>query len=223
MISAELQELITHCPRLYHMAQRGAWPGISRHGLLSTTGLLDLFGVQGPRRDAIERVHRPEIVELNNAILGKAAIRDQSPMSDRGLRRVLPPDITPADWYARLNGMVFFWLSEKRLLRLSHAPAYRDSEHEILVLDTRRFIAAHGPKIWFCPINSGATKPFPAPRGHGTFQRIPDYDYARWKSVRPPGERVVELCVDHGVPDISPFIVDSYVMQAGAKIAGAKL
>jgi hypothetical protein len=117
----ELEKLIVDCPRLFHMAERGAWDGIRRHGLLSTTAILDLFGIDGQQRLAIERKHRAGTVEISDDKLGKAAIRDQIPVSDAGLRCALPSHATPADWYARLNGMVFFWLTESRLLRLTPA------------------------------------------------------------------------------------------------------
>lgn len=41
-------------PRLFHMAEAGSWPMIREHGLLSTSALLDLFGVVGSNRDVIE-------------------------------------------------------------------------------------------------------------------------------------------------------------------------
>ena len=36
---------------------------------------------------------------------------------------------------------------------------------------------------------------------------IPDYPYSHWRTKRKPGERVVELVVDYGVPDISNFVL----------------
>ena len=41
-------------PRLYHMAEEGSWPSIRRHGLLSTSALLDRCLVSGRRRAGIE-------------------------------------------------------------------------------------------------------------------------------------------------------------------------
>jgi hypothetical protein len=212
MTEAELDQLCRDCPRLYHVAIGGAWPTIRRHGLLSTSALLDLFGVDGAKRHSLEAARRPAIVPIRRPNLGTALLRDQSPMDDAGLRRALPPEIAPADWYRLLNGKVFFWLSEVRLHRLTTARAYRDRDHDVLVLDTRRLIAAYRSAIWLCPINSGATKPFAAPRGPATFARIADYDYAGWSRRRRRDERVVELCVDHGVADIERFVVDAYVI-----------
>jgi len=214
----EVEELIADCPRLFHMAERGAWDGIRRHGLLSTTALLDLFGIDGQRRESIERRHRPNIIEISDDRLGKVSIRDQIPMSDEGLRRALPSSVSPADWYTRLNGMVFFWLTESRLLRLTGARAYQNIEHEVIVLDTRAIIEAFFSKIWLCPINSGCTKPMPHPRDHGTFQRIANYDYSHWRYRRVRGERVVELCVDRAVPNVERFVVDGFVIRGEQKL-----
>ena len=58
MTETELSELLRHCPTLYHMAEGGSWPSIQRHGLRSTSALLDLFEVDGARREAILRRHR---------------------------------------------------------------------------------------------------------------------------------------------------------------------
>jgi Family of unknown function (DUF7002) len=44
------EEFANHYPCLYHMAEANIWPSIEKHGLLSTTALLDLFEVNGNRR-----------------------------------------------------------------------------------------------------------------------------------------------------------------------------
>ncbi len=82
MTEAELSELLQDCPVLYHMAERGSWPSIQRHGLLSTSGLLDLYGISGAEREAIEARRRPTNVEIQRASLGRAVVRDQKPMDD---------------------------------------------------------------------------------------------------------------------------------------------
>ena len=46
-------------PRLYHMAEVNSWDSIQRHGLLSTSALLDFFGYSGPERERIESARRP--------------------------------------------------------------------------------------------------------------------------------------------------------------------
>ena len=123
--------------------------------------------------------------------------------------------MVPRQWYERLNGMVFFWLKKSRLDGLSGAAAYRDGEREVLVLNSRRFVTEYRDTVWLCPMNSGATKPMAYPRGPDTFSRIDDYPY----SQRRRGERVVELCVDDGIANVTPFVERVYVVRGTTKIA----
>jgi hypothetical protein len=202
----ELEELLRDCPTLYHMAEYGSWLSIREHGLLSTSALLDLYGIRGAARKAIEEQRRPQSITLTHGVLPPAVIRDQIPIDDAGLRRCLPPSLTPADWYRRLNAKVFFWLTRERLLRLANAGAYRNKAHDVLEVNARALVEAYYEKIWLCPINSGCTKPIPHPRGDDTFLRIGDYPYSEWRCKRRRGERVVELAIDYGVPDIARFV-----------------
>lgn len=206
MTDAELDELISNCPTLYHMAERGSWPAIERYGLLSTSALMDLYEIDGAQRAQIELAHRPKSVSIASDGLPGAVIRDQIPMSDSGLKRALPSRLQPSDWYALLNSKVFFWLSVERLHKLTQAGAYRDHEHDVLEVDTRLLVDAHRDKIWLCPINSGCTKPMPHPRDEGIFSRIPQYPYAHWRSRRGRTERAVELAIDYSVPDIARYV-----------------
>lgn len=212
MTEAELAELLTDCPILYHMAERGSWASIEQRGLLSTTALLDLYGVAGARRSALERARRPDTVELLAPGLPRAVLRDQKPMDDKGLTRALTGGLLPADWYSLLNSKVFFWLTRERLLRLLGAGPYRELEHDVLEVRSEPLVAQYRAKICFCPMNSGNTKPFPHPRGVDTFRRIENYPYAEWRAKRKAGERVVELAVDGGVPNIRDFVSRAVVM-----------
>jgi hypothetical protein len=40
-------DLIKIYPRLWHVAEDGSWPSISRYGLLRTSALLDLYEITG--------------------------------------------------------------------------------------------------------------------------------------------------------------------------------
>lgn len=217
MTEEELEELITDCPTLYHMAERGSWAAIKERGLLSTSALLDLYEVPEPQRSAIEKQHRPSSVEIHANELPKAVVRDQIPMSDAGLVRCLPEDLSPSDWYMVLNSKAFFWFTEKRLHRLTGAKAYREREHDVIEIDTRSLIEAHRNAISLCPMNSGCTKPIPHPRDPTVFARISDYPYKHWRAKRPKGERAVELAVDHSVPDIRMH-VRRVVAKQGDKV-----
>lgn len=212
MTDDELVELLRDGPTLFHMAEAGAWPTIRRHGLLSPAAALDLFGIGGAAREAALR-RRPESIVLERADLGRIVLRDQKPLSDKALARCLRDGLTPADWHARLNGRVFFWLSRKRVLTLLAGRAYRDHAHEILEIEAAPFVAAHRERIELSPINSGATGQFPAPRGADTFLPLAAYPYADWRKKRPRGERAVELTVPGSVPDIVRFVRRVVVMR----------
>ena len=218
MTEAEFEKLITDCPVLYHMAERGSWESIKRYGLLSTCALLDHYAVELPKRTKIKSRHRPESVPLTGDGLPRAVVRDQMAMDDKGLREALPDHLSPEYWYKLLNAKVFFWLSETRLHRMTKAKAYREREHDVLEVDTRSLIEAHRDTIWLCPINSGCTKGRrrPSPRDETTFARISDYPYAKWKR-RSRQERVVELAVDHSIEDIRDH-VKRVIVKRGTEV-----
>jgi hypothetical protein len=215
---AELGELVADGPTLFHMAERGAWPTIRRHGLLSAAAALDLFGADAETRAAAGR-RRPEGIALERADLGRVVLRDQKPLSDAGLARCLRDGLTPDDWRARLNARVFFWLSGKRLATLLAGRAYRGHAHEILELDTAALVAAYRDRIELSPINSGATGRFPAPRGADTFLPLDAYPYAAWRAKRGRGERAVELTVPGAVPDAARFVRRVTLRQGPEEIA----
>ena len=219
MTETELAELLHHCPTLYHMAERGSWPSIQRHGLLSTSALLDRCAITGVERFAIESMRRPDKVPISGTGFGHAVIRDQKPMDESGLTRCLEDGLTPQDWYRLLNGKVFFWLTPGRLYRLLEASPYRDTEHEVLEVEASALTATYRSEITLCAINSGNTKPFPAKRGRLTMLPIDDYPYASWRKVRPKGSRVVELAVTGGVPDILGFVRRVTVMRKREELA----
>ncbi len=192
-----LQRFISRYPKLYHMAEDGSWESIRRHGLLSTTALLDLFEVRGERRYAIESALRPEIVRVDHPNHGTALIRDNKPMQEKVLARCLR-GMTPCEWYEHLNRRVFFWVERKRLLKLLGARPYRDRPHLVLEVDTAELLRRYAEEVTLSPINSGA--PFamnPASRGTDTFRRIADH---------PERKPVVELAVDYAVPDVVDFV-----------------
>ncbi len=149
-------EFVRRCPRLYHMAEEGTWGSIARHGLLSTSALLDLFEIHGQRRRAIETRRRPEIVTLVHPVHGHALVRDNKPISDEALRKCLI-DMSPKAWYRLLNGKVFFWVTWERLDRLLGARAYRRRRHCVITVDTAALVARDLDRIALSPINSGCT------------------------------------------------------------------
>ena len=192
------ERLISRHPVLYHMAEDGSWESIRRLGLLSTSALLDRFGVEGRRRYEVESRRRPEMVELLHPEHVRALVRDNKPMQERVLERCLA-GMEPREWYETLNRRVFLWVDRGRLLKLLGARAYRDRPHLVLELDAEGLLRRHAPSVSLSAINSGATFAMnPAPRGPETFRHIAEH---------PEGARVVELAVDYAVPDAAEFVL----------------
>jgi hypothetical protein len=190
-----------HYPRLYHMAQDGAWDSIRCHGLLSTSALLDLYQVDGDLRRQIESCHRPTSVEIKHPAHNSAMIRDQNPMSDSGLLKCLC-GMTPRDWYELLNRKVLFWVREERVRQLLDAMMYRNSAHTVITLDTASMLKVHQDRITLSPINSGSTLYDPRPRGADTFLPLHEYPFDDRKKKASLARAVAELAVDYSVPDV---------------------
>lgn len=189
------------------MAEVGSWESIRRHGLRSTTALLDLFEIAADERHLLERQRRPRSVEITHPIYGAATIRDQRPLNVSRLKNGVLTDMTVEEWCLTLNDRVFFWATEARLLKLLGGFMYRGQEHDVLVVETAPLIAAHGDEVTLAPYNTGATVQTAPPRGSDTFQRIDDYDFESWRRKRSRKEAVVELAVDYAVLDIEQFVV----------------
>ena len=201
-------------PRLYHMAHHDALPSINRHGLLSTSALLDLFEVDGARRQEIETTMRRECIEIRHPEHGVAVIRDQKPiMNDRRLEQSLGGTATAAEFHLLLNSKVFFWVNSDRLVRLRGAVAYRGDRQLVLTLDTRRLVEAYGRRVMVCPMNSGACKPVAHPRSPAMFQSIADYDFDFWRRRKgSKAKAIVECTVERGVLDVGRFILQTEIV-----------
>ena len=205
------EEFSAAYPCLYHMAEAAMWPNIRRDGLLSTSALLDLYGVTGAARAVIETQRRSGFMAIEDARLGTALIRDQRPMSDATLAPVLI-DMTPAEWYALLNTRVFFWVNEGRLERL--LKAYRHRENLVLVLDTAAVLARHAAQVTLSPINSGYSLRYAQPRGRGTFLPLADYPFKDWVKKRGLADAVAECAVLGGVTDVQAALIETRAVPA---------
>jgi hypothetical protein len=209
------EELSTRHPRLYHVTLPGTWASMQVHGMLSTSRLLDLYGVTGLDRDAIEGRCRPRAVTLEHPALGRAVINDQRPMSERALARCLDGEMTPVDWLALLNARVFFWAGEDGLTRLLGARGNRTRALEVLVIDTLSLARSHADRVELSPINSGATLRKPARRGPTTFTPLSALSYEAWARRRGRRDRILEVTVMDGVPDIARHLVAVRPVPAG--------
>lgn len=195
------------------MAEAGSWDNVQNHGLLSTSSLLDLYGIVGDQRFAIESAHRPECVEISAENLPIATVRDQKPMSDKALARVLLDGLEPQQWYEILNSKVFFWSSKTKVINLLKARAYRHKAHDVVQVNTRQLIDLYKDQIFLCPYNSGCTIMNPVTRGKGFFSRVKDFDFEYWRKKRGRQNAITEVCVEGGVPEIMKIVESVTRMQ----------
>lgn len=200
------EDFVRHYPRLYHMAQDGAWGSIRQRGLLSTTALLDLFQVNGDLRHQIESCHRPKSITITHPEHGTAVIRDQKPMHESALLKCLR-NMTPREWYELLNRKSFFWVTEERVRHLLAARMYRSSTHTVITVDAASLLKVHQDKIMLSPINSGSTLYNASPRGADTFLSFADYPFEDRKKKAGLARAVAELAVDYSVPDVSKHVI----------------
>ncbi|MDH2399205.1 hypothetical protein ABIB85_007488 [Bradyrhizobium sp. JR1.5] len=209
------EDLLRHYPRLWHMAEDGSWDSIRKHGLLSTSSLLDLYGYTGKARRELEAARRPESVLIASDGLPHAIVRDQKPMTASALEKCLTDGTTPAEWFKTLNSRVFFWLSKEKLRGLLDARAYRDRPQTVLTLDTASLVGANRERVRLSPINSGATIYNPAPRGLDTFLPISDFPFEKRRKTRTLQNTIVELTVLGGVSDIRDHAIAVHSIHNG--------
>jgi hypothetical protein len=189
------------------MATDGAWPSISEYGLQSTAALAERYEICEDMKTRLLSEHRSESQQIEHERFPRAIVRDQKPMSDRGLEKALGGSCSVPDWYKLLNSMVFFWLSKSRLKKMISARPYRDSHHDVLTIDTKLLVEAYEEKIKLSPMNSGNTKPYPHPRTPEIFMPIQSFPFEERKRTRPLENVVVELTIPHEVPDIEKYVV----------------
>lgn len=211
----EVDKFIETYPRLFHMAECGTWPSIKVTGLLSTSAVLDHYGITGAVRLQYEQEHRPAKMTVTGAG-GSMVLRDQKPMPPERIAKALVDGTTPQQWYRFLNGKVFMWAEEERLFGLLGARDYRSLEHDVLTIDTKPLVAKYRDHISLCRMNSGNTFPFWLARGLSDFIRISDYPT---KLNGAPAKTVVEVVVDYAVPDVADYVVEVRRMR-GDQVLG---
>ncbi len=182
------------------MAECGSWPSIRQHGLLSTSALLDLFGVRGKKRYEIECQQRKKSVTIGAVHTGPVVIRDQMVLNESALSKNLD-GMSTSEYYKLLNGKTFFWARKERLEKLLNGRQYRDRAHDVLTVDTHALVERHHDRISLSRINSGAFFGS-GRRGVGTFMRIEDFPYEHVKKKQ-KDDAVVEVAVEYSVKDIA--------------------
>jgi Family of unknown function (DUF7002) len=75
-------------PVLFHVSLARDVAQIKRHGLLSTTALLDLCEIEAEPRSRIENHPRPKAISISHPIHGEFLVNDQAPMQYPGARQM---------------------------------------------------------------------------------------------------------------------------------------
>ncbi len=198
----KIDKLLTDYQYLYHMAEDGSWENILKHGLLSTSALLDKWGYSGRKREEIEIECRREKKTICHPEFGEVVIRDQKVMPPESLDTCLLANLKPRDWYKLINGKIFFWAKKERLGWFLGAQEYKNSPHVVIKVDTSVLLNQYANRIRLTNLNTGSTisrKPYPPKkRGLESFQRIEDFS---------PFSEVVELAIDYGIPDIVSYAI----------------
>jgi len=171
---------------------------------LSTSALLDLFEIHGKERFKIESLQRRESVTIHHPVHGSAVIRDQKPLNEGALQKLID-GMSTREYYELLNSKIFFWARRERLERLLNARAYREKSHTVLTVDTRDLLDRHQNEVWLSHINSGAIFGS-GRRGIGTFKRINEYPFEEMRKKKKE-DAIVEVAVDYAVKDISKLII----------------
>jgi hypothetical protein len=203
--------------RIYHMTDASNWPSIQQHGLLSTTRLLNLAGLDGDERYDLERRQRLRALRLPNGAL----IRDQLPMSPAALSVCLASGLAPEDWYLELNSRVFFWLDRGRLNR--HRHACDSSPQIVLIVDAHHLLSGYLEQAALTPFNTGNARRRPARRGRETFVPFDKWKESGWSweaaalrtPLRPSSHPPVELAITDAVKDVLDFVVEVRRLDPG--------
>jgi len=206
--------------RVYHLAEASNWPAIQREGLHCASTLLDRAGIVGKARRRWEQEQRPEHAALPNG----AWIRDQRPMPPDALARCLV-DMTPAQWYALINGKVFFWFDPARLNRQRAACSSRPQV--VLTVDALRLAETYADRVALTPFNTGNARRRPATRGGATFVPFRTWLDSGWATEaallgireRSRSHPPVEFTVSGSIPDILTFAVDVRPLAPGQSFA----
>ena len=99
--------------------------------------------------------------------------------------------------------------------RLLGARAYRNERHALLVARTQKLLDRHADRTVLSPLNTGATKPMPHPRGKNCFVPLASYPFAYWRRKRTVRDAVVELAIPGAVPNVIEVLERVFIVGRG--------
>lgn len=205
-----LEALAKRYPRLYHVTTPGAWLNIKKHGLWSTSYILDQLEIQGTQRTLIETKRRALEITLKHPYYGYIVINDNLPLNEQILKNCLNDDLVPEDWFRMLNARVFFWPNKEKLNRLLAARGNKNRIREVIVVDTLSLIKKHAERMEISPINSGSTIRKAARRGLNTFVPLIQND---WIKKFRPHSQICEIIVRNYIQDISEHTIEVFLTK----------
>jgi hypothetical protein len=193
------EEFTEAYPTLFHVSLAQDIGQIMKHGLLSTSALLDRCEVKGEQRFEIESSPRPRSVCISHSIYGEFLINDQAPMKAAALSNCLT-DLSPEQWCASLNRRVFFWPTQGRLVRHIGARVAAGRPKIVFSFETRSvFDVLDFDAFEFSAINSGNTTRRAALRGSSTFWKARDYPFRERRKHRGSGDAIAEVTYPYAV------------------------
>jgi hypothetical protein len=201
----EKADFVKRYPVLYHLSSDGAWPNLWEYGLLSTTAILDRWGIVGKARERLESRQRRVTETLQHPKLGSIELRDQKVLPESKLRMCLT-GCTPSEWYRLINRKVFFWATWDRVAKLLSARAYRKIGQTLLVVDTESLMNTYFAQTTLCHRNSGQVVYIHERSLHKDIL-LPISEYPVSRTGRPVRE-VAEVAVDYAVPCLRRHVVE---------------
>ena len=192
-------EFMDAYPTLFHITLAQDMKQVMRHGLLSTSALLDRCEIDGEQRFNIESCQRPRSVLISHRVHGEFLINDQAPMNATALSKCLI-DLSPEQWCKSLNRRVFFWPTQGRLAKHIGARLAAGRPKIVFSFKTRSvFDVLDFDFFEFSAINSGNTMRRAAPRGSATFLKACDYPFEERRKSRGLGDAIAEVTYPYAV------------------------
>lgn len=203
-------DLASRYPHLFHITTPGAWESIRKHGLLSTSRILDLFEVENSYRYVLESKRREKEVPLYHSQHGSLILNDHQPLSESALLKCLDDGLLPENWLNILNARVFFWPTEEHLQQHLNARFNRNRSREIIVIDAFKLAKDYAANMELSPINSGSTIRKPARRSLKTFTPLLQYPFEEWRKLRGQQDNIREVTVRGAILNIEKYVIKTY-------------
>ena len=99
------------------------------------------------------------------------------------------------------------------------ARAYKEVQHDVLVVDTKKLVELEYSDVRLSRMNSGCTRPFSHPRDLELFETIAAYPFELRRKKSGKANALAEVCVVEGVERIEEAVVEVKRGFAGEIIA----